>query len=788
MTTTLGTSNVRGGPSRLTRINPARASKGLGSTLLRQNSLVSNSGLALASSSAAVASQSQTNNDPPGMYPAITHFADAIAALPREYRRHTSLLKEVDAKAWGPEENLRDILEQCLADSATTTRDLAAASQSLTGSTTADDALNVSEANSVAGASFDNASLISVRSADPIIMQRRQQYHALRQNLMTIMVTMDEKNHVINNANEEVGRHIRRLDRIWPHIAEEISEEARLGSLKHWAYTETNPVKKPTAPTTRREAAAAGLATLHESEIAHRSEARREAVLARRQRGTAQHADSDFDDPKAPARKTTTSGKKRAADAALDPTGLGITGAGTGKRKRPEKPATAGVAMERSISSALGGRPMSRENSQQENSKKRKASAAATSVARKRYVPEKKPENAANLLSFRINAATQDSPKLASSPLAGTTGKEAYKRSPALSAVRPATARGRQNSAHTVESVRGRPSSLTSSRNGNSNNVVAGTSELSSSAAVSGKSTTEVKSNLKEAKADKGDRPVEDEPASQNDADGEQPAKGTASSDKSSSRQDTARGDLHDEISAKEAASPRLPLVLQTSELKNERLGRGRASKTSTPVVGTFAEAEAAETSSTGGNGGAANKSKRPARPRVKDHGLHDSLSPKGLPMKRPHKKSASLSFPATTTLTGSQQRVKDETDPHTTESLTPSERDLATGSIVNNEADTHAGDVDVDEDEETGDGVEEDEERYCYCQGVSYGEMVACDRDDCPRQWFHLECIGLKSVPKSAKWYCEECKEVLARSERTGGGKGKNGGGNGHGHGHNGK
>ncbi|EXJ70815.1 uncharacterized protein A1O5_05805 [Cladophialophora psammophila CBS 110553] len=752
-TTTLGTSNLRGGPSRLTRINPARASKGLGSTLLRQNSLVSNSGLALASSSNAVASQNQNNNDPPGMYPAITQFADAIAALPREYRRHTSLLKEVDAKAWGPEGNLQDILEQCLTDSATATRNLAAASQSLTGSVAADDAPNLSEANSVAGTSFDNASLASARSADPTIMQRRQQYHALRQNLMAIMVTMDEKNHVINNANEEVARHIRRLDRIWPHIAEEISEEARLGSLKHWAYTETNPVKKPTAPTTRREAAAAGLATLHESEVAHRSEARREALLARRQRVAAHHADSDFDDSRPPPRKTTTGGKKRVAEAAPDAAGLGISGAGTGKRKRPEKPATAAVAMERSISSALGGRPMSRENSQQENAKKRKASATATSVARK-----------------RINAATQDSPKVASSPLAGTTGKEAYKRSPALSAVRPAAGRGRQNSTHTVESAKGRPSSLTSSRNGNGNNVTASASELSSSAAVSGKSASEVKNIMKDTKADKGERLVEEESASLNGVTNEHPAKGAASADKSSSKQDAPRGDLQDDASTKGTASPRLSLALQTNELKNERLGRGRASKTSTPIAGTFSEAEAAETSSTAGNGGAANKTKRPARPRVKDHGLHDSLSPKGLPMKRPHKKSGSLSFPSTTGATNNNQRLKDETDPPT-KSSTPSERDLVLNSTADN-----VGAGEVDEEDEENEGAEEDEERYCYCQGVSYGEMVACDRDDCPRQWFHLECIGLKSVPKSAKWYCDECKEVLARSER-GGGKAKNGG-----------
>ena len=390
-TTILGTSNLRGGPSRLTRSNPARASKGLGSANLRQNSLVSNSGLPLASSNA-IASQNQTNNEPPGLYPAISHFADALAALPREYRRHTSLLKEVDAKAWGSEESLQQILEQCLTDTATPSRGLVAAAQSVTGSTTADDALNISDANSVAGASFDNVSLASVRSADPIIVQRRQQYHALRQNLMAIMVTMDEKNHVINNANEEIARHIRRVDRIWPNIADEISEEARLGSLKHWAYTETNPTKKQIVPTTRREAAAASLATLRESEAAHRSLDRREAV--RRQRATAPHVDSDFDDSRPPARKTTTNGKKRAAEAAPDPAGLGISGAGagagatTGKRKRPEKSVLGGVTMERSISSALGGRPMSRENSQQENLKKRKASATATSVARKRYVPK----------------------------------------------------------------------------------------------------------------------------------------------------------------------------------------------------------------------------------------------------------------------------------------------------------------------------------------------------------------------------------------------------------------
>ena len=47
------------------------------------------------------------------------------------------------------------------------------------------------------------------------------------------------------------------------------------------------------------------------------------------------------------------------------------------------------------------------------------------------------------------------------------------------------------------------------------------------------------------------------------------------------------------------------------------------------------------------------------------------------------------------------------------------------------------------EEDEEDG-----EEQRYCYCNGVSYGEMVGCDDESCPREWFHLSCVGLTKAP----------------------------------------
>ncbi len=50
-------------------------------------------------------------------------------------------------------------------------------------------------------------------------------------------------------------------------------------------------------------------------------------------------------------------------------------------------------------------------------------------------------------------------------------------------------------------------------------------------------------------------------------------------------------------------------------------------------------------------------------------------------------------------------------------------------------------------------DGNADDEEpRYCYCNQVSYGTMIACDADNCAREWFHLRCVGL-TVPLTKVW-----------------------------------
>ncbi|WVQ80192.1 hypothetical protein IAT38_002297 [Cryptococcus sp. DSM 104549] len=68
-------------------------------------------------------------------------------------------------------------------------------------------------------------------------------------------------------------------------------------------------------------------------------------------------------------------------------------------------------------------------------------------------------------------------------------------------------------------------------------------------------------------------------------------------------------------------------------------------------------------------------------------------------------------------------------------------------------------------------------EPRYCYCNKVSYGEMIGCDNDECPLEWFHLSCAGL-DAPPTGKWWCRICAPKFAPAAGAGGSGGGSGGG----------
>lgn len=55
---------------------------------------------------------------------------------------------------------------------------------------------------------------------------------------------------------------------------------------------------------------------------------------------------------------------------------------------------------------------------------------------------------------------------------------------------------------------------------------------------------------------------------------------------------------------------------------------------------------------------------------------------------------------------------------------------------------------------------VKEVEPLYCFCNGPSFGRMVACEYEKCPHQWFHFKCVGLVTEPEG-NWFCSKtCEE----------------------------
>jgi inhibitor of growth protein 3 len=103
-------------------------------------------------------------------------------------------------------------------------------------------------------------------------------------------------------------------------------------------------------------------------------------------------------------------------------------------------------------------------------------------------------------------------------------------------------------------------------------------------------------------------------------------------------------------------------------------------------------------------------------------------------------------------------KRPGNKNSPSSTNDSELSEAESA--SADEDEAATPPARKDHDGDEEMGDVDDEeggDDKKYCVCQSVSYGDMVACDNDDCPLEWFHWNCVGLKSEPVGT-WICPVC------------------------------
>lgn len=185
-------------------------------------------------------------------------------------------------------------------------------------------------------------------------------------------------------------------------------------------------------------------------------------------------------------------------------------------------------------------------------------------------------------------------------------------------------------------------------------------------------------------------------------------------------------------------------LPAASSNLRQASLGPG------TPKAGTPVPAGAANSSRAG--------SVQPTRPSANKKGTQPVFAPGNKKAPPPHNKKASggRSRPGHNKKSSRhRQLARDRTTPSSHASLdSDAESEV---SYASNAASNAPAGLDG-----TGEGEEDDGDDtiYCICQKVSFGDMVGCDNDNCPYQWFHYKCVGVTEEP-SGEWLCPDCRAL---------------------------
>ncbi|KAK0634932.1 hypothetical protein B0T17DRAFT_611870 [Bombardia bombarda] len=753
----------RAQPVRQTRINPPRTS-----SLNRGNSFPG----------------APHQEQPIDIFPAVTHFADAITALPKELVRHFTLLKEVDAKIFAPEAALFQLIDAALNTPAPEpTRSVNDASSSVAPASTP-----MSVQNSTTGSAVNanhtgvpsNSDSVNAAAFDPSNMPRRQLFRQAAWKIQEMLVSLEEKNHVISTANEALGKQMGRIEEIWPHLENEFSEEAKWGSTTHWAYVENRPSKTnhTQAERSRREGAATLSAAAQQlaEEAAARSSDRKQALAAKKNSKT-QAAETEPDAKAQDSAKKppgNSKSRKHPVESPAPPIGLGISttpasnGTAPSKRRKVDSAKTNGaVPAERAMSTVFGSSAQKPKTTSpretpvpETTSKKRKALPTSSSQAKK-----------------RTNVAAM-SPSVATSPMVGTFPENVkIGRSspvpPPPAPPRPTSSRARQNSTQPNGDITRRPLSAASNK---PNGIVPPATPEVVPQSNGAKANTDVKAQ-KETVPPVASIPRPVKPETETPPPPPDPVPNGNSKKEVVAKTVEEREPKRDSATPAATPMPVTPAIAATAATTatttttttttTVTTKSGRASKPSTPALATFAEAATARSrpsrnAEAGGNNGAA-------------------TTPATTATKRSHKKGASSisAAAAAIAIQAAQQQTGHETG------AVAGKKDASAGAQqggdrssnhVNNESSSNGNNasgnsnsnsnvnnsLNKDDDD---DDRDVDEQRYCLCNEISYGEMVACDGDGCAREWFHLDCVGLKVAPKgNAKWYCEDCKKRLQR------------------------
>lgn len=523
---------------------------------------------------------------------------------------------------------------------------------------------------------------------DPANFNRRKLFNKCTLSMQGMLVSLDEKNHVISTAAEALAKQLARIDECFPFIDLEISEEARNGSKTHWAYPENRVSRSNSGGPSVKEQSATNqphtAVQIPGEDSTSKSDSRKQSLVDKR-KSRDQQTDSDMIDQsesKQKEKKSNNNSKARKANDTSVGIAVGLTHSSTpnnssSKRRKVERVSINGANTERLTNSSYvngvtagKGRPSSPGSTppQSESSRKRARALPTTSnglTNRKRQIVT----TPATLLSL---SASPSIPKNVSET------KNIDKKSP------PPSNNGRQTNGRCRQ------------------NSVQSTIEKKSVSPSKSKSHTH-------STLDRKNVPAVAEISRRN-------------FDLSMKRTCSTAGsqDVHETL---EKIESRIGSVTNLSSKGNIPIQR----ESSETDQDTLIELQSSTFTTT--------KSGRASKPSTPSSSLFPDISRSrgiGTPLeivnsRRSHKKSAGI---------GSHMATKQSTDMDDAEKKRNDENE----------------DVDLDA----------DEPRYCLCNNVSYGEMVACDSKGCKREWFHLACVGLKTAPKGdATWYCEDCKEA---------------------------
>lgn len=654
-----------------------------------------------------------------GFFPAITHFTDGLAALPKEVMRQFTLLKETEGKAFPPEQAMGDFIEKINQLPPPPLPQSQPAEQayfgfSLTNSINGSAPASIIDGHAPTALLPHTDQLDQPLSVDEHSNTRREYFYHLRSAMTEMVSALDEKNVVLTAINDTLARQLSRLEGTLPHVEKEISEEARLGSNTHWALPHMREARKVVGQSSdrnRRDIQATNdLADasklVHERDI---TAARREAMGQRRKN----NVDSDFDERHPSKRAHASTKVKRPLPGASAADTRGATKDQPIKKRRMDK---GPAASERSMAAAVNGRlnnarePLTGFREAPIESRKKPRPAQASASSKKKYAAQL--TSADHSLTHTCTRNLANSPSLASSPTRATFST-ATRRDYSPSAAPQRPTRPRQNSTMSVRSTandyrpRNGSTSYHNKATTNGLHTSAGTTNFTS------KTIPEAKSSMKDVYTHSDSHQMHDQDLIHT----------ALTMDGSSSIRSLKR----------EETEP-----LDTTTNYSERRHRG-----SFPKPNVNAPLQSVETadaqpmlrarSSRGNGNGNSISSKAPPRP------ISRSPAPTNAFPRRAHEKRyTGRSSPAsalTSHLEGSPSHLAGTDDEG---------------------ADSDVASVDADP----------DEPRYCFCNQTSHGFMVACDDEDCRREWFHLECVGLKEAPpENTKWYCRDCEKGRGRS-----------------------